>query len=108
VRELAVRAADVAYTVRAVLAPFIPSGLVAVFSGVGIAAIQLDAMAVKGIRSQKSLILPAPAQWAEREATSVQLGGVKIPMTWLALGAERAWTSAGTARPLPREKAARS
>jgi aconitate hydratase len=107
VRLLASRAAEVAPTVRAVLAPFIPSGLVAVFSGVGIAAIQLDAAAVKGVRAHKSLVLPAPALWAEKEATSVPLGGAKVAMTWLALGAERAWTSAGTARPAPREKPAR-
>jgi aconitate hydratase len=97
----------VASTVRAVLAPFIPSGLVAVFSGVGIAAIQLDAAAAKGMRGHKSVVLPAPGLWAEKGATSVPLGGGKVPMTWLALGAERVWTSAGTARPTPREKAVR-
>jgi aconitate hydratase len=107
VRKLASRAAELAPTVRAVLAPFIPSGLVAVFSGVGIAAIQLDAATAKGMRAHKSLVLPAPALWAEKEATSVQLGGGKVSMTWLALGAERAWASAGTARPAPREKAVR-
>ncbi len=107
VRRLASRAVEVAPTVRAVLAPFIPSGLVAVFSGVGIAAIQLDAATARGIRAHKSLVLPAPALWAEREATTVQLGGAKVPMTWLALGAERAWASAGTARPPAREKAGR-
>ena len=107
VRRLAAHAADLSSTVRAVLAPFIPSGLVAVFSGVGIVAIQLDAIAAKGVRSHKSLVLPAPSQWAEKETTSVPFGAVKIPMTWLALGAERLWTSAGTARPPVREKAAR-
>jgi hypothetical protein len=98
VRQLALWAVDVAPSVRAVLAPFIPSGLVAVFSGAGIAAIQVDAAAAKGLRGQKSLVLPAPGQWAEGNATSIPLGAGKVAMTWLALGAERAWTSAGTAR----------
>jgi aconitate hydratase len=99
VRRLALDAADLAPTVRAVLAPFIPSGLVAIFSGVGVAAIQLDAVAAKGLRGKKSLVLPPPAQWAERHATSVPLGSSgKVSLTWLALGAERAWTRAGTAR----------
>ncbi len=98
VRELAVRAADLAPTVRAVLAPFIPSGLVAVFSGLGIAAIQYDPSTAKGI-TKGSLALPAPAQWGEKSATSITHGGVRIPMRWLALGAERAWAGAGTARP---------
>jgi aconitate hydratase len=101
VRELAARAADIAPVVRAVLAPFIPSGLVALFSGVGIAAIQLDALAAKGVRAQKTIALPAPAQWAERQTTSVSLGSTRVALTWLALGAERSWTSAGTARPAP-------
>ena len=97
VRQLALWAVDLAPSVRAVLAPFIPSGLVAVFSGAGIAAIQVDAAAAKGIRGQKSLVLPGPGQWAEGNATSVALGGGggKVAMTWLALGAERAWASAG-------------
>ena len=104
VRQLAHRAPDVVEHVRAVLAPFIPSGLVALFSGVGIAAIQVEASAAKGLSGQK-IALPAPTQWAERESTPIALGPVKVPLTWLALGAERAWTSAGTARPAP--KAAR-
>ncbi len=98
VRELAVRAADVASTVRAVLAPFIPSGLVAVFSGLGIAAIQYDPATAKGI-TKGTLALPAPAQWGERSSTAIAHGGARIPMRWLALGAERTWAGAGTARP---------
>jgi aconitate hydratase len=98
VRCLALCAADLAPTVRAVLAPFIPSGLVAIFSGVGVAAIQLDAAAAKGLRGQKRLVLPPLTQWAERHATSVPLGNGKVSLIWLALGAERAWTSAGAAR----------
>jgi aconitate hydratase len=101
VRQLASWAVEVAPAVRAVLAPFIPSGLVAVFSGAGIVAIQVDATAAKGLRAQKSVVLPPPGQWAEGDATSVPLGGGKVAMRWLALGAERAWTSAGTARGIP-------
>ena len=96
VRQLAVRAAELAPTVRAVLAPFIPSGLVAVFSGLGIAAIQYESANAKGLRG--TIALPAPAQWAENQSTSVALGAVRVPLRWLALGVERAWASAGTAR----------
>jgi aconitate hydratase len=98
VRRLALHAAELAPAMRAVLAPFIPSGLVAIFSGVGVAAIQLDAAAAKGLKGKKSLVLPPLGQWAERNATSVQLGSGKVSLTWLALGAERMWTSAGTSR----------
>jgi aconitate hydratase len=92
--------------VRAVLAPFIPSGVVALLSGLGIAAIEIDAAAAKGLlgagKGPKSISLPAPAQWGERESTSVAVGSAKVPLTWLALGVERAWAGAGTATP-PRE-----
>jgi len=101
VRQLATHASDVAPAVRAVLAPFIPSGLVALFSGAGIAALQVDAAAAKGLRGQK-VALPAPAQWAERESTSIPLGTAKVGLTWLALGAERVWAGAGTSRGAPK------
>jgi aconitate hydratase len=100
VRQLAVRAAELAPTLRAVLAPFIPSGLVGVFSGVGIAAIQCDPATAKGLKGQ--IALPAPAQWAEKQPTTVPLGNgnARVSLRWLATGAERAWASAGTARAL--------
>jgi aconitate hydratase len=99
VRDLAARAAELAPSVRAVLAPFIPSGAVSLFSGLGIAALRVDAAAAKGLKGQHQIALPAPGQWKEGEPTSVPLGGQKVQLTWLAVGAERAWASAGTARP---------
>ncbi|MBX3191174.1 MAG: 3-isopropylmalate dehydratase [Labilithrix sp.] len=106
VRELAARAADIAPNVRAILAPFIPSGAVSLFSGVGIAALRFDAAGAKGLKGQRTVALPAPGQWAEGEPTVVTFGSpkdkaaeaTKVPLTWLALGPERAWASAGTSR----------
>lgn len=99
VRELAARATELAPNVRAVLAPFIPSGAVGLFSGLGIAAIRLDAAGLKGVKGQRQIQLPPPAQWNEKEPTVVAMGSHKVSLTWLALGPERAWASAGTARP---------
>jgi len=100
VRDLAARAHAVAPTVRAVLAPYIPSSLVTLLSAAGIAALRLDAATARKLEGQKSIALPAPGQWAEREPTTVTAGGAKLPLTWLALGAERAWaTGAGAAAP---------
>ena len=98
VRALAGRALEIAGAVRAVIGTFIPSGAVALFSGVGILAIQYDAASAATLRaaSTKTIALPAPAQWAERATTSIAFGGGKIALTWLAVGAERAWvTGAG-------------
>jgi aconitate hydratase len=105
VREVTARAQELAPNVRAIVAPFIPSGSVAVFSGLGIAALKIDAAAAKSLKGQRSIALPEPGKWSEKGPTTVSavsLGGggsQKLPLTWLALGSERAWASAGTARP---------
>jgi aconitate hydratase len=111
VRDVTARAPDIAHAVRAVLAPYIPSGLVTLLSASGIAAIRVDAATAKKLEGQKTIALPAPSQWAEREATSVTVGAAKVPLTWLALGAERAWATGGgkgAAVAAPAAKAARS
>jgi aconitate hydratase len=91
VRDLAERAPEIAGSVRAVLAPYIPSGLVALLSAAGVVALRFDAAAAKALKAQKSIALPAPSQWAERDATPVQVGTAKLAVTWLAQGPERAW-----------------
>ena len=113
-RVVAARGGDKAQ-VRAVLAQFIPSGVVAFLSGLGVAAFEIDATAAKGLQggkaAGKSISLPAPAQWGERESTSVSIGSAKVSLTWLALGVERAWAGAGTATPSrepPKVRVARS
>jgi aconitate hydratase len=66
---------------------------VALLSAAGIAAIRLDDAAVKGLKGQRTIALPAPSTWPERQATTVTVGAVRLPLTWLALGAERAWAT---------------
>jgi aconitate hydratase len=95
VRHLAHRAHEIAHSVRAVLAPFIPSGLVAVLSAAGIAALRVDPAVARRLEGQKVISLPAPSQWAERDATPIAVGGAKLPVTWLALGLERDWATGG-------------
>lgn len=99
VRELANLAVELAPTVRAVLAPFIPSGAVSLFSGVGIAALRFDGAQAKALKGLRTVTLPAPSQWSETGTTVVTSGSQKLPLTWLALGAERGWASTGTSRP---------
>jgi aconitate hydratase len=93
VRDLSGRALEIAPLVGAVLAQFIPSGLVALFSAAGIAAIRLDATAIKGLKGQRTIALPAPSQWPERGAPTIAVGAARLPLTWLALGAERLWAT---------------
>ena len=99
VRELAGRATEIAPNVRAIIAPFIPSSSVALFSGLGIAALRIDAAAAKVLKGIRSIALPDASKWAEKGPTTVTLGSQKVGLTWLALGSERVWAGAGTARP---------
>jgi aconitate hydratase len=104
VRHLALHAPEISGHVRAVLATFIPSGLVALLSGSGIAALQVDAAGLSGLRGEKTLALPVSARWSgESTATVIPVGKSKVPLTWLASSVERAWAGVGTARPAPKE-----
>jgi aconitate hydratase len=95
VRELSARAVELAPSVRAVLAPYIPSALVALFSAAGIAALRLEAASAGALKGQRTLSLPAPAEWAEQGPTAVAAGNVTLSLTWLALGPERVWATTG-------------
>ena len=101
VREVAARAVELAPQVRAVLAPFIPSGSVSLFAGVGIAALRFDAAAGELLKGRRTIALPAPPSASEKDGATFSAGTPKISLTWLALGPERSWIVAGTSRPLP-------
>jgi aconitate hydratase len=100
VRAAAETAGDSGSLVRAVVAPFMPSGAVAAFASEGIAAFAVEAPQLDQLKAHKSLALPAPAQWGETVLAS--FGDEQVEVAWLATGAERTWTHAGTARPTPK------
>jgi aconitate hydratase len=77
------------------LAPYIPNNLVSLFSAAGIAAFRLDTHDAGVLKGQRTIALPAPAQWPEMRSTAVRVGGATLPLTWLARGAERAWVTGG-------------
>lgn len=94
VRWAARYASELGPALRAVVAEHLPAGIVAQFAALGIAALTADAATLKRLSGEKALSLPA-AGGAE---VSVAVGGAKADLKWLAVGAERAWTEAGTAR----------
>jgi len=102
VRDLSARALEISHRVRAVLAPYIPSPLVGLLSAAGIAALRLETSDARGLKGQRTIALPPPSQWPERKAAAVTVGMQVVPLTWLALGAERAWaTGARVPRLIP-------
>jgi aconitate hydratase len=101
VRWLSSRATTFGGSVRAVLAPFIPRPLVALLSAAGIAAIVVDASTFERLQGKRSVVLPEPSRWPEGQSLSIEASGDALPMTLLALGAERDWIARGS-EPLTR------
>lgn len=97
VRWAADRAAALAPNLRAVIAAYIPSGTVPIFAGLGIFALTGDENALKTLAKATSVSLPDPNGWDGQQSISVSAGGEAVSLTWNAIGAERKWTTAGTA-----------
>jgi aconitate hydratase len=98
VRWVARRASELCPTVRAVIAPHIPSGVVALLAGTGILALRAAPDTIRVLQGQASVGLPAPSEWNGGRTFSVSAGGKALELTWLALGPERGWTTAGSAK----------
>lgn len=82
---------------RAVIAPHIPSSMVSSFSALGIMALSAGAEEFRTLRTQSQLQLPAPGQCNGENEVGVTAGDTTMSLRWLAVGAEREWTEAGTA-----------
>ena len=98
VRHAAARIDDLA-AVRAIIAPFIPSGLVPLFAGAGIAALGADSAALRSLKGQRQIALPALGPELDGGPVTAMLGKAHVALSWLAVGMERGWTNAGTSRP---------
>ena len=90
-------------SVRAVIAPFIPSGYVALLASEGIASFSIDEKGLESARGQKSIAFPPLAKWGA-EVSTVVGGAGKLDLAWLASPAERGWTLAGSSRTAPTGK----
>jgi len=95
VRAVVERTIDLT-SLRAVVAPFVPSTAVAALASEGIATFEVPESSLEAIKNNKNLSLPEPTAWGDKVQAIV--GEQKIEMTWLATGSERAWTHAGTTR----------
>lgn len=98
VRWFARRAPELNDTVRAIIAPYIPSGIVPMLAGLGILALVSDVAEIGKLRGEASLALPAPGGWNGESQISATTAAGPVTLKWVALGSERDWTSTGTAR----------
>ena len=104
----AVRCApELSANVRAVVAGHIPSGMVPVFSGVGILALVADASALANLDEAKEIALPAADGWNGDATITAMAGTTKVELNWLAVGNEQGWTRTGAVPPVPKSRGPR-
>jgi len=98
VRWFARRASELSDTVRAIVAPYIPSGIVPMLAGLGILATVVDESELPKLRAEATLALPALGAFGSEGQVAIRTSAGPVTLKWVALGSEREWTSAGTTR----------
>ncbi len=86
-------AASLGSSIRALIAPYIPSQVVSVLASEGIASFQAGAAAISALGKQKKLNLPKTSAWGK--TTAATAGKSKVQLRWLAVDREQRWTHAG-------------
>jgi aconitate hydratase len=107
VRQIAAQATGEG-PLKAVIAPFMPSGLVAILAGAGILALGADAAVVKSLKGQKVISISPVTSATDGSVTVTTQSKTKVNLSWLAVGIERSWTFSGTSRPAPPAARART
>src|SRR6185369_12983495 len=98
VRWFARRAPELCDTVRAIVAPYIPSGIVPMLAGLGILALVCEQSELGKLRAEATLSLPAPSAFGAQGQIALATAAGPVTLSWVALGSEREWTNAGTTR----------
>jgi aconitate hydratase len=86
-RRVAADALALSPQVRAVIALFLPSAIASLLTGLGIAALRVDAAGCKTLEGEKTITLPPVSQWGGEVNAKV------VKLTWLAKGVEKTWIS---------------
>ncbi len=86
-------------TVRALVAPFVPSMMVSQLCGLGIAVFAISAEQATILGKEPTITLPAPSDWHQANGFVVQTSQGPVTLTWLAKDIERTWLVNGSSRP---------
>jgi aconitate hydratase len=84
---------------RVLIAPILPTSIAHALAGLGIAPCLVDEAGLQALQGQRSVTLPAPAQWVDALPITTAKG--KGTLTLQAVGVERSWLGAGTPRTAP-------
>ena len=88
------RASSFIPALRVVVAPFVPSGWVTLFSACGVLALEADEGQMSTLQKARHLTVTAPDRWQERVPVTVD--GQTLELRWGATAEERKWTVDGT------------
>jgi aconitate hydratase len=97
VRWAAQNASRLTPALRVLVAPSLPAGIVALFSGMGVLTLVGSDADIKRLAGANTLSVGKPDRAAQ--SVTIKAGGSSIELTWPAHQIERTWTLAGTAVP---------
>jgi aconitate hydratase len=89
------RASSFAPALRVIVAPFVPSGWVTLFSACGVLSLQADEHQLSALQKAAHLTVASPDRWQERVPVTVD--GETLELRWAATAKERQWALSGSA-----------
>jgi aconitate hydratase len=89
------RASSFAPALRVIVAPFVPSGWVTLFSACGVLSLQADAQQLSTLKKAACLTVMPPERW--QEYVPVTVDGQTLELRWAAIAKERHWAMSGSA-----------
>jgi aconitate hydratase len=79
---------------RVIVAPFVPSGWITLFSACGVLSLQADEQQMTTLRKANRLTVTSPERWQEHVPVTVD--GETLQLRWAATPKERLWAVNGT------------
>ena len=98
-RYVVAHATSWALELRAIVAPFIPHGMIPRLAGLGILALLASEEEMAQISQATTVKLSAVDTWSD--SVDVAIGESSLSLRWIAAPRERDWTKAATAKTLP-------
>jgi hypothetical protein len=88
------RASSFIPALRVVVAPFVPSGWITLFSACGVLSLEADEGQMSTLQKARHLTVTPPDRWQDRVPVTVD--GQTLELRWGATPEERKWAVSGT------------
>ena len=88
------RASSFIPALRVIVAPFVPSGWITLFSACGVLSLQADERQMSTLQKARLLTVTSPDRW--QDCVPVDVDGETLELRWAANPEERQWAVSGT------------